>query len=224
MCGRFAQQRPTSELAELFDAEPLVDDPGGHFNLAPTDPAAVVVERGDRRAITTYAWGLLPHWEKDPRNAARRINARAETVASSPTFADSFRRKRCIVPADGFYEWQRDGAARRPFFIRPRDGAPLALAGLWAGWRDPLTDTTRRTFTIITTTPNEPIARLHDRMPVILDPADWALWLDPGLSDVGELHGLLRPAPDDALEVVAVRPLVNNVRNDGPELILPAAG
>jgi putative SOS response-associated peptidase YedK len=224
MCGRFTQQRPTAELAELFEAEPLVDDPGGHFNLAPTDPAAVVVERADRRAITTYAWGLLPHWERDPRKAARRINARAETVATSPTFADSFRKRRCIVPADGFYEWQRDGAARRPFFIHRRDGAPLALAGLWAGWRDPLTATTRRTFTILTTTPNEPIARLHDRMPVILDPADWSLWLDPGLSDIGELHGLLRPAAGDPLEVVEVSPLVNNVRNDGPELIIPAAG
>ena len=224
MCGRFTQQRPTAELAELFEAEPLVDDPGGHYNLAPTDPAAVVVERDDRRAITTYAWGLLPFWEKDPRTAARRINARAETVATSPTFGQSFRKRRCIVPADGFYEWQRDGRARRPFYIHRRDGAPLALAGLWAGWRDPITDASRRTFTIVTTTPNEPIARLHDRMPVILDPADWALWLDPELADVGELHGLLRAAPGDPLEILAVRPLVNNVRNNGPELILPAAG
>jgi len=224
MCGRFTQQRPTAELAELFEAEPLVDDPGGHYNLAPTDPAAVVVERGDRRAITTYAWGLLPFWEKDPRTAARRINARAETVATSPTFGQSFRKRRCIVPADGFYEWQRDGTARRPFYVRRRDGAPMALAGLWAGWRDPLTDASRRTFTIVTTTPNEPIARLHDRMPVILDPAAWALWLDPELTDVGELHGLLRAAPGDPLEIIAVRPLVNNVRNDGPDLILPAAG
>jgi putative SOS response-associated peptidase YedK len=224
MCGRFAQQRPTAELAVLFDAEPLVDDPGGHFNLAPTDPAAVVVERGDRRAITTYRWGLLPFWATDPRGAARRINARAETVATSPAFADSFRRRRCIVPADGFYEWQRDGSVRRPFYIRRRDGGPLALAGLWSGWRDPATDTVRRTFAIVTTTPNEPIARLHDRMPVVLEPGAWKLWLDPDLADVGELHGLLRPSPGDAIEIVPVRPLVNDVRNDGPELIVPLAG
>ncbi len=222
MCGRFAQQRPTAELAALFGAEPLVDDPGGHFNLAPTDPAAVVVERGDRRAITTYSWGLIPHWETDPRSAARRINARAETVATSPAFADSFRRRRCIVPADGFYEWQRDGSARRAFYIRRGDGAPLALAGLWSGWRDPVGDAVRRTFTILTTTPNERIARIHDRMPVILEPADWSLWLDPTLTDVGELHGLLRPATGEPLEIRRVGPLVNNVRNDGPGLIAPA--
>ena len=224
MCGRFAQQRPTAELAVLFEAEALVDDPGGHYNLAPTDPAAVVVERGDRRAITTYRWGLVPFWSTDPRGAARRINARAETVATSPAYGDSYRRRRCIVPADGFYEWQRDGVVRRPFFIRRRDGAPLALAGLWSGWRDPITDAIDRTFTILTTTANRSIARLHDRMPVILDPADWARWLDPTTIDTGELHGLLRPAGDEPLEIVPVRPLVNNVRNDGLELIVPIAG
>ncbi len=221
MCGRFTQQRPTAELAEIFAAEPLVEDPGGHFNLAPTDPAAVIVERGDRRALTSYAWGLLPHWERDPRSAARRINARSETVATSPAFADSLRKRRCIVPADGFYEWQRDGSARRPFYIHRADGAPLALAGLWSGWRDPSTDTVRRTFTILTTTPNGPISRLHNRMPVVLDPANWDIWLDPGLVDIGELQGLFRPAPEDPFEIVAVRPLVNNVRNDGPDLIVP---
>jgi putative SOS response-associated peptidase YedK len=223
MCGRFTQQRPTAELAALFEAEPLVDDPGSHFNLAPTDPAAVVVERGDRRALTSYAWGLIPPWETDPRSAALRINARAETVATSNAFRDSFRRRRCIVPADGFYEWQRDGSVRRPFFIHRRDGAPLALAGLWAGWRDPATDTVRRTFTIITTTPNAAIAGLHDRMPAILEPSDWDLWLDPSLQDVDELHGLLAPSPAETLEIVAVGQLVNNVRNDGPELIRPLA-
>jgi putative SOS response-associated peptidase YedK len=221
MCGRFTQQRPTAELAALFDAEPLSDDPGGHFNLAPTDPASVVVERGERRAITTYTWGLIQPWARDSRVAARQINARAETVATSGAFRDSFRRRRCIVPVDGFYEWQRDGSARRPFLIRRADAAPMALAGLWSGWRDPETDTVRRTFTIVTTTPNERIAGLHDRMPVILEPPDWALWLDPTLDDVGELHGLLRPAPDEPLEIVAVSTLVNNVRNDGPELVRP---
>ena len=223
MCGRFTQQRPTGELAALFEAEPLVEDPGGHFNLAPTDPAAVVVERGDRRALTSYTWGLIPPWETDPRRAARRINARAETVATSGAFRDSFRRRRCIVPADGFYEWQRDGAVRRPFYIHRRDGAPLTLAGLWSGWRDPASDTIRRTFTIITTAPNEAIAGLHDRMPAILEPATWGLWLDPALQDVGELHGLLVPSPGETLEVEAVSQLVNNVRNNGPELIRPLA-
>jgi putative SOS response-associated peptidase YedK len=221
MCGRFTQQRPTAELAALFDAEPLVEDPGGHFNLAPTDPAAVVVERRERRALTSYAWGLIQPWAKDARVAARQINARAETVATSGAFRDSFLRRRCIVPVDGFYEWQSDGSARRPYLIRRIDQAPMALAGLWSGWRDPATDTVRRTFTIVTTTPNDRIAPLHDRMPVILDPADWSLWLDPTLDDIGELHGLLRPAPAEPLEILAVSTLVNNVRNDGPELVRP---
>jgi putative SOS response-associated peptidase YedK len=224
MCGRFAQERSTAELAALFDAEPLVDDPGGHYNVAPTDPAAVVVERDERRAITSYRWGLVPHWEKDPRGAARRINARAETVSTSPAFAESFRRRRCIVPADGFYEWQRDGSARRAFYIRPSDGTPLALAGLWSGWRGGSGETVLRTFTILTTTPNEAIAPLHDRMPVILEPEHWGLWLDPALSDVGELHGLLRPAPAASLEIRRVAALVNDVRNDGPELIASFPG
>lgn len=224
MCGRFTQQRPTAELAALFDAEPLIDDPGGHFNLAPTQEAAVVVEHDQRRAITAYRWGLIPSWAKDPKLASRLFNARAETVATSGAFRDSFRKRRCIVPADGFYEWRRDATSRQPFLIHRVDGAPLALAGLWSAWRDPVTEQFRRTFTILTTTPNELIATLHDRMPVILEPRDWDLWLDPTLTDVGELHGLLRPALSEALELYPVRPLVNSVRNDGPELILPAPG
>jgi len=224
MCGRFTQQRPTAELSALFDAEPLVDDPGGHFNLAPTQEAAVVVEHDQRRAITAYRWGLIPSWAKDPKIASRLFNARAETVATSGAFRDSFRKRRCIVPADGFYEWRREGSSRQPFLIHRVDGAPLALAGLWSAWRDPVTEQVQRTFTILTTTPNELIATLHDRMPVILEPRDWDLWLDPTLTDVGELHGLLRPALSQALELYPVRPLVNSVRNDGPELILPAPG
>jgi putative SOS response-associated peptidase YedK len=223
MCGRFTQQRPTAELAALFQAEPLVDDPGGHFNLAPTQEAAVVVEHEGRRALTAYRWGLIPSWAKDEKVASRLFNARSETVATSGAFRDSFRKRRCIVPADGFYEWKRDGADRQPYLIRRADGGPLALAGLWSAWRDPETDLTRRTFTILTTTPNELMASLHDRMPVLLDPRDWALWLDPGLTDVGELHGLLGPAPDGRLEAYPVRRLVNSVRNNGPELIVRAS-
>jgi len=223
MCGRFTQQRPAAELARLFEAEPLVDDPGGHFNLAPTQEAVVVVEHDRRRALTAYRWGLIPSWAKDPKIASRLFNARSETVATSGAFRDSFRKRRCIVPADGFYEWKRDGSDRQPYLIRRADGGPLALAGLWSAWRDPETDQTRRTFTILTTTPNELMATLHDRMPVLLEPRDWALWLDPELTDVGELHGLLGPTPDDPLEAYPVRPLVNSVRNNGPELLVRAS-
>jgi putative SOS response-associated peptidase YedK len=236
MCGRFTQQRSDAELADLFEAEPLTDDPGGRYNVAPTDPATIVVEKGERRALGTYRWGLVQHWAHDASAAARHINARAETLATSGAFRESFARRRCIVPADGFYEWRRqtasatDGVAvrgparRQPFLIRhPGGGDPLAFAGLWSGWKDPASGEIRRTFTIVTTAANELMAPLHDRMPVILPRAAWGRWLDPGLEDIGELQGLLVPAPDHELETFPVEPLVNNVRNDGPALIVPLA-
>ena len=221
MCGRFTQQRPASELAEIFGAEPLVDDPGGHYNVAPTDEALVVVQREERRAITAYRWGLIPHWATEAKVGSRMINARAETITASPAFRDAFVRKRCLVPVDSFYEWKREGTVRQPYRIVRRDGRPLALAGLWAGWKDPATDTVRRTFTIITTTPNEAIADLHDRMPVIVTEDAWARWLDPAPAESGELLGLLAPTDAVELEVYAVDRAVNDVRRDGPELIAP---
>ncbi|HVL54494.1 MAG TPA: SOS response-associated peptidase [Vitreimonas sp.] len=223
MCGRFTQQRPTSELAEIFAAQDLADDPGGHFNVAPTDEAAVVVQREDRRAVLRFRWGLIPHWAESARIAARTFNARAETVASMPAFRDAFRQRRCLVPVDSFYEWRRDGDARRPYRIVREDGAPLVLAGLWAGWRDPGTGEVRRTFTIVTTEANERVRSLHDRMPVILPPRSWTAWLDVVRTDPGELGGLLVPSDDEPLAIYAVAPLVNNVRNDGPELVAPLA-
>lgn len=221
MCGRFTQQRPASELAEIFGAEPLVDDPGERFNVAPTDEAAVVVEREDRRAVTAYRWGLIPHWAKDAKVGSRMFNARAETIATSPAFRDPFARKRCLVPVDSFYEWKRDGSIRQPFLIARRDGRPLALAGLWSGWRDPETDTVRRTFTIITTTPNRALADVHDRMPVVIPDSAWDRWLATTPADPGELIGLLVPNDEVDLEVYPVSRAVNNVRNDGPDLIRP---
>ena len=221
MCGRFSQQRPASELAEIFAAEPLADELGARYNVAPTDDALVVVQRDDRRAITAYRWGLIPHWADAAKVGSRMFNARAETLTSSPAFRDAFRRKRCLVPVDGFYEWHRDGTRRQPFSIGRSDERPLALAGLWSGWRDPDADRVIRTFTIITTRPNDQLAGLHDRMPVIVPDDSWAMWLDPGLEDPSELHGLFEPTDDIALRIQAVRPLVNNVRNDGPALIEP---
>jgi putative SOS response-associated peptidase YedK len=219
MCGRFTQQRPASELAEIFGAEPLVDDPGGHYNVAPTDDALVVVQRDERRGLTAYRWGLIPHWATEARVGSKMINARAETITSSPAFRDAFVRKRCLVPVDSFYEWKREGTVRQPYRIVRRDGRPLALAGLWAGWKDPASDVVRRTFTIVTTTPNEAIAGLHDRMPVIVAEDAWARWLDPSPADPGELIGLLVPSEGVDLDVYAVVRDVNDVRRDGPELI-----
>jgi putative SOS response-associated peptidase YedK len=223
MCGRFTQQRPTSELAEIFDAENLADDPGGHYNVAPTDEAAVVVQRDDRRAVTSYRWGLIPHWSPDSRGAAGKINARSETVAVAPAFRESFLRRRCLVPVDSFYEWRREDGIRQPYRIVRSDGLPLALAGLWAGWKDPDDGVVLRTFTIVTTRANPRIADLHDRMPVVLSREAWSRWLDPAPADPGELLAMLVPAEDEPLDIYPVVRLVNNVNNDGPELIAPLA-
>ena len=222
MCGRFTQERPASEFAEIFAAEPLADELGARYNIAPTDDAFVVVQRQERRAITAYRWGLVPHWSDDLNGAARMINARAETITSSPAFRNAFDRRRCIVPVDSFYEWKREGTIRQPYRIVGANGEPLALAGLWAGWHDPTTEQVRRTFTIVTTTPNEAIADLHDRMPVILEAGSWARWLGDGSSaDPGELLAMLQPNDDIPLRVYAVNRYVNDVRRDGPDLIEP---
>jgi putative SOS response-associated peptidase YedK len=221
MCGRFSQQRPASELAEIFSAEPLADELGPRFNVAPTDEANVVVQRDERRAITAYRWGLIPHWADAAKVGSRMFNARAETLASAPAFRDAFARKRCLVPVDGFYEWRREGTRRQPFSIARDDGRPLVLAGLWDGWRDPAADRVIRTFTIVTTRPNEQLASLHDRMPVILPEDAWAPWLDPHLADPSELFGLFEPTDDVALRIWPVSSLVNDVRNDGAELVEP---
>jgi putative SOS response-associated peptidase YedK len=219
MCGRFMQERPVSELAEIFEAEPLADDTGGRYNIAPTDEAFVVVQRDNRRAITSYRWGLVPHWSSDVKIASRTFNARAESIASMPAFRDSFRRKRCLVPVDGFYEWRRQERIRQPYRIFRADGRPLVLAGLWDGWKNPETGEIRRTFTIVTTTPNSVVAELHDRMPVIVPDDAWARWLDPGLAQPGELRAMLEPTEAVTLEIAPVSRLVNDVRNDGPELL-----
>jgi putative SOS response-associated peptidase YedK len=223
VCGRFTQQRPTSELAEIFDAENLAADDGGHFNVAPTDEAAVIVQHAERRAVVRYRWGLVPHWAEDSKIAGRTFNARAETLSVTPAFRGAFRRRRCLVPVDSFYEWKREDGVRQPYRILRSDGQPLVLAGLWAGRRDPIDGTIGRTFTIVTTTANEAIADLHERMPVILPRDAWATWLDAAGADIGELHGLLVPS-DEPLDVYPVVRLVNNVRNDGPELVARLAG
>ena len=225
MCGRFTQERPASELAEIFAAEPLADELEARFNVAPTDEAYVVVQREERRAITAYRWGLVPHWSDDIKGGSRMFNARAETITASPAFREAFRRRRCIVPVDSFYEWKREGSVRQPYRVVREDGRPLALAGLWAGWRDPSADQVVRTFTIVTTTPNTALVDLHDRMPVVLGEQAWDLWLSDGRAgpavDPGELLAMLQPTDEVALRVYAVNRYVNDVRRDGPELIEP---
>ena len=225
MCGRFTQERPASELAEIFAAEPLADELGARYNVAPTDEAFVIVQREDRRAVTAYRWGLVPHWATDAKSASRMFNARAETITASPAFREAFRRRRCIVPVDSFYEWKREGTVRQPYRVSGDDGMPLALAGLWAGWHDPETEEIRRTFTIVTTTPNDAMADLHDRMPVVLDETRWDRWLIDGRAgpsiDPGELLAMLQPTDAVPLRIYPVNRYVNDVRRDGPELIEP---
>lgn len=224
MCGRFVASSPVDLVSRLFEVEEvLLDDESqrARYNVAPTDSVRTVVERDGVRTLECRRWGLVPHWAATTKDGAARINARAETVHELPAFRDAFARRRCIVPADGFYEWRRNpGGGTQPCYVRPRDGGLLALAGLRATWDAPdAPDPALRTCTIVTTRANGAIAPLHDRMPVILAREAWAGWLDSGEQDTAWLLSLLAPAPDDLLEVVAVGRGVNNVRNDGPSLI-----
>lgn len=220
VCGRFTQRISSEEFGRIFGADDLADLPADRFNVAPTDPVVAMVQRDTRRALVAYHWGLVPHWASDLKIGSRLFNARAETVATTPAFRDAFRTKRCIIPANGFYEWQRDPVRGRvPHYVSRADGAPLAFAGLWSTWRPPAGGGALRTCTILTTMPNELVARLHDRMPVILSPGSWGLWLDPAMHEPGPLLRMLRPSPADEFDVYPVAPLVNSVRNNGPLLV-----
>jgi putative SOS response-associated peptidase YedK len=226
MCGRFTSRTPASDLAEWFGAEEVVaSDLGERFNVAPTDEVYAVAEAGDVRRLGTFRWGLIPFWSKDAKGGAKMINARAEGLLDKPAFKRAFERKRCIVPADGFYEWERLGGSKQkqPWYIARADGKPMAFAGLWDSWR-PTKDSDEgkiRSCTIITGEPNDKVARLHDRMPVMLPPEVWDAWLDPDFDDLGALHAMLVPAPAELLELVPVSTAVNTVTNDGPELVEP---
>jgi putative SOS response-associated peptidase YedK len=221
MCGRITQQLTSDEIARLFGAEDEVADPGGHFNVAPTQHVDVVLDSDSHRVVTRLRWGLVPSWAADPSIGSRLINARAEGVAEKPSFRSSFRRHRCIVPADSFYEWERAGSTKVPYVIGKRDGSPLALAGLWASWRSTDSDERLRTFTIITTEANALVRTIHDRMPVILPEGAWDEWLDPRNEDVAALSSLLVPYPAEEMRAYPVSRLVNDVRHDGPELVEP---
>ena len=221
MCGRFTQRRDPSEIAQIFGADLADDDlTGERYNVAPTDRVTVVVERDDRRLVEAHRWGLVPSFAADPSGAARLINARAETVHSTPAFRTAFARRRCIVPADGFYEWQRRGRVSQPYLIRPPDGSGIALAGLWSVWREQGSDQWLRSCAVVTTAANRLVAELHDRMPVIVPPEAWAAWLDPTLAG-SALSPLLRPAPEQSLELVPVSRRVNDPRCEGPDLVVP---
>jgi putative SOS response-associated peptidase YedK len=226
MCGRFVLATPVSELQRAFGFADAPNLPARH-NVAPTQDVAVVTATdGGGRALSAMRWGLVPFWAADPSVGARMINARGETVAEKPAFRAAFRQRRCLVPADGFYEWQGAGRAKRPFLIRRKDRAPIAFAGLWEVWRGPkggpALDPPLRTVAIVTTAANDDLRHLHDRMPVILDAQGQAAWLDPAAT-VGTVAALVRGAPPGLLDTVAVSTRVNAVRNDDPSLVEPEA-
>ncbi|NQV05846.1 SOS response-associated peptidase [bacterium] len=223
MCGRFVQSADPSEYAGYFGADVVVSEVlKPSYNVAPTDAVYAVAEHGGERQLGAFRWGLLPFWAKDRKIAARHINARSETVVEKPAFRDAFVSKRCIIPADGFYEWQRiEDKGKLPHFIHAGDRSPLALAGLWSVWRDPETGDRIATCTIVTTDPNDLLRPIHDRMPVILDPSAWDLWLDREFDDVDALRQMLIPAPEGRLAEHPVSSLVNSVRNNVPDLIEP---
>ena len=221
MCGRFVSASPASDLARYLDVdEVLAEEHEPSWNVAPTDPVYAVAERRGQRALGTFKWGLVPSWAKDPSGAARMINARSETLTQK--FGNAFERRRCLVTADGFYEWDKlpDGT-RQPYYIRRADGAPLTFGGLWEFWRDPRDEARElRTCTIITTDANDLIRPIHDRMPVVLAPSDWARWLDRDNRDVRTIKPLLVPADPRQFEMYQVSRAVNSIRNNDESLIL----
>jgi putative SOS response-associated peptidase YedK len=225
MCGRYTSRTPAADLAEYFGVdEAVAAELGERFNVAPTDEVYAVAESKEGRRLGTFRWGLVPFWAKDTKVGAKMINARAEGLLDKPAYRRPFERRRCIIPADGFYEWERVSSTKKqPWYITRADGKPMAFAGLWESWR-PVKDSDEgkvRSCVIITGEPNEKVARLHDRMPVMLPPEAWDAWLDPANDDVDALQSLLVPAPAALFELVPVGTAVNTVTNDGPELIEP---
>jgi putative SOS response-associated peptidase YedK len=219
MCGRYMLTTPLDALRQLFL---FAERPNlaPRYNIAPTQEVPIVRRSRDgaARELIMVRWGLVPFWAHDSKIGNRLINARCESVARTPAFREAFRQRHCLVPADGFFEWQKSGRTRQPLLVRRKDRAPLAFAGLWERWRQP-GGAVLRSCTIITCPPNELVAPVHDRMPVILAPADFERWLDPESGG----RELLRPCPAEWLEAVPVSPRVNSVDNDDPECITPLA-
>jgi putative SOS response-associated peptidase YedK len=220
MCGRFALKNPTA-LKAAFGLQEMPDLPP-RYNIAPSQDIAIIRADSSGRHLSMAHWGLIPSWAKESDKSYSTINARAETVDTKPTFRAPFKRHRCIIPADGFYEWHEEGGIKRPHHIGMKDGSPFALAGLWDVWKGPQGDV--MSCTIIVTEANQFMKPLHDRMPVILATQDYERWLDPGNQDTPSLKSLLSPAPEDWLMEYLVSRALNNPRHEGPACSEPVSG
>jgi putative SOS response-associated peptidase YedK len=222
MCGRFTLTVDPADLREAFDGYTFPAKFAPRFNIAPTQPILAIPNDG-KNAADFFVWGLIPSWSKDPTIASRLINARAETLAEKPSFRGGFKYKRCLILADGFYEWKTVPGTKTkiPHFIFLKNRAPFAFAGLWDEWHSP-DGGSLRSATIITTEPNELMAAIHNRMPVILNPRDYAQWLDPAPQTPANLQPLLKPFPADEMSAYPVSTLVNSSSTDRAELVVPA--
>ncbi|MHB1536172.1 MAG: SOS response-associated peptidase [Acidimicrobiales bacterium] len=230
MCGRFTSTSTLEQLAATYGVEEVRGEPlPERYNVAPTQQVyAVALSRSKdegerpRRQLGQFRWGLVPSWAKDPSIGSRMINARSEGLATKPAYRAALERRRCIIPADAFYEWQERGTGKGklPFAIRRRDGESMGLAGLWEVWREAPDAEPLRTCVIVTCAANAALAAIHDRMPVVLAPESWAAWLDPG-TPAEEAEALLVPAPPEWFEAFPVSTAVNKVSNDGPDLLTP---
>jgi putative SOS response-associated peptidase YedK len=219
MCGRFTQHHTEEELLERFEITATLFHPTPRNNIAPTQFIGAITEQSDGRQLSAFRWGLVPRWAKDTKLAANMINARAETVADKPAFRTPLIRQRCLIPADGWYEWKRSPQGSQPYYFRRRDGELFGFAGLWDEWKDPSSGEPLRTCTLITCEANELSAPIHNRMPVIIRPEDEARWLDPGPANALSLVELLRPFSSDQLEVFPVSRAVNSPSLDNSDLI-----
>jgi putative SOS response-associated peptidase YedK len=218
MCGRYRLSRRKQAIEEYFGSVSGDEDWTPRYNIAPTQPAPVIRQNPKEpiREFSFMRWGLIPHWAKDPSIAAKMINARSETAASTPAFRDPLKFRRCLIPTDGFYEWKRTLTGKQPFCFEVNESELFAFAGIWDGWKN-AEGQWIKTCSILTTTPNAVTATVHERMPVILDRGSYDLWLDPGMQNVAAISELLKPCDATLMSLYPVSTRINNVRNDDAE-------
>ena len=221
MCGRYTLTSAPEAIRALFRYAEQPNFPP-RYNIAPTQPVAIVRMVEGKRQFALVRWGLLPSWVKDPKTFSLLINARGESVLGKPAFRAAMKYRRCLIPADGFYEWQKAGERKRPFFVRAKSGGPLAFAGLWETWTGPNGEELE-TAAIVTTRASRALSPIHERMPVVVPPEAYDLWLDCAHVDAETAAALIAPAPDDLLEAYEISTAVNRVANDNPRLIEPMA-